>query len=345
MPNQILLSVDQLVRISLVVFLTYWSLRLIHPFFGVLTWGFILAVALYPIYEWLRLHFGGRKSLSAIIITAICLIVVVGSLVLLSNNMYSTVTDLSQKIRTHEQIIPEPPSIVKDWPIVGADIHRIWTLAYSNIGALVTKYSSYLLDTGKYLLGKTADISFDLLLFIIAILFSGYLLTKSDRLIVSINHLAKRIAPERGLTIVSIMKETIQNVSRGVIGLSFFQALVFGLLLLIAGMPGAGIISFIALIMGIAQLGLIILVIPVVAWLFFTKTFLFALLITIPLCLDALLDNFLKPFILARGLRTPMLVIFIGVIGGVLSHGVIGIFIGPVILAIFYDLVNHWLQQ
>lgn len=345
MVNNQLANIDQLVRITLVAALVYWSSKLILPLFGVLTWGFILAVALYPIYAWLKDRLKGQKIVAALIITLLSLLLVVGSLVLLTNNMLSTISDVTHDFRAAELSFPPPPDFIKGWPVIGDQLHHTWSLASSNMGSTVNKYAGYLLEAGKYLLGKTANITFDLMLFIIAVLFSGYLLVKSDYLVTNIGMIAKRLAPERGLMLANIMKDTIQNVSRGVIGLSLFQALLLGLLLLIAGVPAAGLISFIALIMGIAQISLMLAVLPVIIWLFFTKSILFASLLTVPLCVVAALDNFVKPFILARGLSTPMLVIFVGVIGGVLTHGVIGIFIGPVILAIFYDLVNHWLHQ
>jgi predicted PurR-regulated permease PerM len=335
-------NLDQLIRIALITALAYWSFLLILPFFGILAWSVILAVALYPVYKWFCTRLGS-PVLAATLVTLISLLVVVGSLLLLTNNMFSTVSDLTTKIRANELIIPQPPDAVKGWPLVGEQIHQAWSSASTNMGAMVNQYASYLLDTGKFLLGKTAHFTFELILFIISVLFSGYLLSQSGSLITSINKLAERVAPKRGVSIINIMNDTIQNVSRGVIGLSLFQAVLMGLLLLIAGVPGAGLISFIALLLCIAQLGLFLLVVPVIAWLFFTKSFLFALVISILLSIDALLDNFLKPFILARGLQTPMLVIFLGVFGGVIAHGVIGIFLGPVLLAIFYDLINHWL--
>ncbi len=338
---------DRLVRLALIAALTYWSLWLIMPAFGVLAWGFILAVALYPIYLWFYKHLGKRSSsIAAILVTFLSLLIIVGSLVSMTNNMVSTVSDFSKAANASEQsIIPQPPEGVKNWPLIGDQLYQGWSLASTNTAMLIKRYSSFLIDLGKFLLDKTASFSFDLLLFIISVLFAGYLLSKSDGLIKSLNKLAERISPERGVTLINIVKNTIQSVARGVIGLSFIQALAIGLILLMVGIPAAGLISFIALLMGIAQLGLFLLVIPLMVWLFFILNFLPALVLSILLVLIAVSDSFLKPIILARGLQTPTLVIFLGVIGGVLTHGVIGIFIGPIILAVFYDLVDGWLNQ
>lgn len=344
MQDHNVLTVDQLIRLTLVAALAYWSFWLIYPLFGVLAWGFILAVALYPIYAWLCKRFHGHSVIAATFLTALSLLVLVASLVLLTNNLLDTVEYLTSKLRSNEPIVPQPPDFIRDWPFIGASLHDSWATASSNLGSLVGQYSSYLVSAGKFLLSRTASITFSIILFMIAILFSGYLLANSRILTADIRKFAERISPARGMTLVSILKETIQNVSRGVIGLSLIQAILLGLILLVAGTPGASILSFLALIMGIIQVGLFLIVIPVIIWLFFTKSLIATILFTIPLIAVALMDNFLKPFILARGLRTPTIVIFTGVIGGVLVHGLIGIFIGPVILAIFYDLFNHWIS-
>lgn len=337
-------NIDSLIRISIVVALVYWSFLIVVPLIGVLTWGIILAVALFPAYKWLYTHLGNHRTFAAILLTCICLFVFVGSLTLLANNMFSTIHELTIKLLAKEQIIPQPPEALKAWPLIGQGMHQAWSLASINLSSVISQYADALIKTGKFLVGKTAHFSLDLILFIISLLFSGYLLSQSDRLIHSLKQFSVRIAPERGLSTIQIMNNTIKSVSRGVIGLSLFQTLLLGLLLLLADAPGAGILSFIALLMCIAQLGLFLLVIPIIFWLFFTKSIAVAFLFSVLFTIVALLDNFLKPFILARGLQTPIFVIFIGVIGGVISHGVIGIFIGPVILAVLYDFLIYWLS-
>lgn len=336
-------QIDQLIRIALIVALTYWSFQLIIPFIGLLAWSFILSVALYPVFNWLNRRIGNHSTLAATIITLLSLLIVVGMLVLLTNNIVESINDLTIRIRSGQQIIPQLPATIKEWPAIGDSLQNIWSLTSSNVAVAIKKYSSYLINAGSYSISIIANKSIDLILFILSVIFSGYLLVHWSYLLDNVRKLAERISPKRGSDFINIVKKTIQNVSRGVIGVSILQTLLFGLLLLIAGTPGAGLISFIALILCIAQLGLTLVVIPVVVWLFFTKSVVIAIIFTILLFLVTLIDNILKPLILARGLRTPMIIIFLGVLGGVLLHGVIGVFIGPVVLAIFYDLVCHWL--
>lgn len=336
-------DIDRLIRIVLIAAITFWSIQLILPLIGFLAWGFILAVAIYPVFNWLNFRLSNRPILAATIITLLSLFVVVGSIVVLTDNMVHSLSNIISKVHSGEQIIPQPPASVSTWPIIGDYIQSIWSLASSNLGDAIKKYSGYLVQAGDFAIGQLATKGKDLLLFILAVIFSGYILAHAFDMMDSIRKLAKRIYPERGTTYVEIMTETIQNVSRGVIGVSLLESLIFGLILLFAGIPGAGLITLLAMILSISQIGLIPLVIPLAFWLFFTKSFAFAFIYTLLMLLTLPIES-LKPFVMSKGLRTPMIVILAGVISGVLLHGVIGIFIGPVVLAIFYELVYHWIN-
>lgn len=336
-------AIDRLIRIFLIAAITFWSFKLILPLIGLVAWGFILAVILYPFFYWLSFRLGDRPILAATIITLLSLFIVVGSIVVLTNNMVDTLRDIIARVHSGEQIIPQPSASVSNWPIIGDHIQSIWSLASSNLGDAIKKYSGSLVQAGGFAIGLLATKGIELILFILAVIFSGYVLTHAVNMMDSFRKLAKRIHPERASTFLEIMTETIQNVSRGVVGVSLLQSLIFGLLLLLAGIPGAGLFTFLALILCITQIGLLPLVVPLAIWLFITKSFAFAFILTLLMLLTLLIDN-LKPFVMAHGLRTPLIVIFAGVIGGLLLHGVIGVFIGPVVLAIFYELVYHWIN-
>lgn len=338
------IDIDRLIRIVLIAAITFWSFKLILPLIVLFAWGFILAVALYPIFYWLSFHLGNRPILAATIITLLSLLIVVGSIVVLTNNMVHSLSNIISRVHSGEQIIPQPPASVGTFPIIGDYIQSVWSLASSNLGDAIKKYSGYLVQAGGFAIGQLATKGIDLILFILGVIFSGYVLAHAFNMMENVRTLAKRIHPKRGLTFVEIMTETIQNVSRGVIGVSLLQSLIFGLILLIAGIPGAGLITFLALILSLTQIGLTPIVIPLAIWLFFTKSFSFAFILTLLMLLTLPIDSLIKPFVMAKGLRTPLIVIFTGVIGGLLLHGLIGVFIGPVVLAIFYELVYHWID-
>ena len=343
MQNTSEFHIDRLVRIALIAGITYLALQLLSPMFGMLAWAFILAVALYPIYNWLNVRLGNHSAFSATLIVLLCLLLVVGTIGLLANNLVDTLRFVIEHVRAGEQIVPQPPAAIANLPLIGEPLFTFWSSASTNIAELITKEASYFVKAGSYLLEKLANKGFDLLMFMVSVIFSGYLMTQHMAFMRSARKFAERVAMERGANVLKLLRETIQNVSRGVIGVSILQTILFGLLLLAADVPGAGFLSFVALILCIMQAGLVLLVIPVIIWLFYAKSFVFALIISFLLVLVLLLDSFLKPLVMARGLSTPMMIIFLGLIGGLITYGFIGVFIGPVVIAIFYDMVQHWL--
>lgn len=337
-------QIDKWVRLALAIAITYWSFILMYPLLGVLAWGFILAVAFFPIYSWMNPRLGGSPVFTATLLTLINLLIVISALIFLADNMAGTLAYMTARMRAGGQVVPWPPADIKDWPLVGEHLHAAWSSAADNFGVEVNKYSGYLVKAVTYTLAKMANVGIDFLSFIISVMIAGYLMTQGGSIMTSVRKFADRVALARGSDLISVMKETILNVSRGVIGISLLQALLFGLVLLAAQAPAVGALSLVALILCIIQVGLFLLSIPLIVWLFLTKSFVYAMIITILLTIVTLLDSFLKPIVLSRGLRTPMAVIFLGVIGGVITYGLIGVFIGPVVLAVFYDLVHHWLN-
>lgn len=338
-------DLDKFIRIALLSIISVWTFQLIFPLLGILAWGFILAVSLYPVFLWLNRRLHGHSTLAASILMLISLFLFIGAIVILTNNTISSLNDIITKMRAGESVIPAPPAAIASWPLIGKDVYRVWYLAYSNISAAMHQYSSYVINASAAMLGKMASKSVDVLVFGLAILLSGYLMINGSRIMIAIRKFAERIAPDHGTDLVKIMRETIYNVSRGVIGISFLQSSLFGLVLLYAGIPAAGLLAFAAFFICLLQVGLIFLIIPIAIWLFISSDIVHALIPFIMLLIVALLDTIMKPFVFSRGLQTPMMVIFIGVIGGIACYGFLGIFIGPVVLALFYDLLGHWLTS
>lgn len=337
-------SIDRIIRIALVGAVIWWSIVLMYPFMSILAWSFILAVALYPLYQRLNRMIGNRPIIAAALLTLVILILLVGSVVLLTNNLVEWVTWLIDKIKAGDQIIPALPESVANWPVVGSYLQDFWSSFAANMGETVKSYSSYVVNVSTVTLAVIANKTLHLFLFFVSVILSGYLLTQGKYATERIHKFAERVAFDRGAILVYIIRDTIQNVATGVIGIALLQSVCFGLLLLVAQVPGAGILSFIAFILCVAQLGLVLLAVPIIIWLFVAKSLVFASIVGALLFLVTFIDNFLKPIFLARGLSTPMLVIFIGVIGGILAYGLIGVFIGPVVLATFHNLLLHWVE-
>jgi predicted PurR-regulated permease PerM len=238
-----------------------------------------------------------------------------------------------------------PPESVAGWPLIGRKIYDVWLLAATNLSELTTAVAPYLKPLGGRLLGAVGSFGGNFLQFTAGVVISGFLFIPGRKLATALRRVLDHVVTEHGAEFIDIAGATIRNVSRGVIGIAFLQSLLLGIGFLLAGVPGAGFLSFLAFVFGVIQLGPSLIVIPVIAWSWFTMPGMIALILTIYLVPVNLLDNILRPLVMGHGLNTPMPVIFIGLVGGTIVHGLIGIFVGPIVLAIAWQLLAAWTRE
>jgi predicted PurR-regulated permease PerM len=318
---------------------------IIRPFFAIIVWGIVLAVALYPIFSTLANLLGGRRKLAAVIITIICLLVVLGPATWLALDLVDVLRAIYERLDAGSLTIPPPDARVRTWPLVGEDLFAFWQLASSNMKAALTTLAPHLKSFGTNLLGAAGSAGSGIIEFLLAVVLAGFLLAPGPSLVAAASGLSRRLVSARGEEFVQLAGATIRNVSQGVIGVSLIQTLLAGIGLMVAHVPGASLIAIIVLILGIVQIGPSLIIIPVIIWGWFSMETTSALLFTAYMVPVNLIDNLLKPIIMGRGLRTPMLVILIGVLGGTVSSGIIGLFIGPIVLAVAWDLLVTWIGE
>jgi predicted PurR-regulated permease PerM len=333
---------DLIIRLIVVGFFAYLSLTLLAPFFIVVVWAVILAVALYPAFAWLRTLLGGRGGLAATLITLLGVGLIVVPLGAITINVADTTLELIADFENQTVTVRRPPESVREWPVIGERVHAAWSLASTNLEAAVKRFGPPLLEAAGAVVGKIAGVGFGMLGFAVSVLVAGFLFVPGPRLGGAIKTFASRIAAERGAHFVDLAAATIRNISRGVIGVALLQAFLTGLILSVFGIPAAGVFAFLVLLFCIVQIGPVPVVLPLIIWAWTTKDTGSALLLTLLLVVIPVIDNVLKPILMARGLSTPMLVILLGVIGGTVSYGLIGLFLGPILLGIFYELLMTW---
>jgi predicted PurR-regulated permease PerM len=333
------------IRLACLALIGYWSFILIKPFLTILIWSTIITVALYPIFEWLSAKFAGHRALAAIVITSCSLLVMLGPATWLGLSLTDTARMLSARLSDGTLAIPPPPERIKDWPMVGTNAYEMWQLASTNLRAMLVQAAPQLKPLGAGVLAAAGSVSINLLKFIVAAVISGFLFIPGPRLVHSVKNLFQHVAAKRGAMFVDIAGATIRNISRGVIGIAIIQALLAGIGLILADVPGAGLISFAVLLLGIIQIGPAIILIPVIVWSWFMMDTSMAALFSVYMILVGLLDNVLRPLVMAKGLSTPMPVILVGVFGGTLAHGMIGLFVGPIVLSIAWQLLVGWFRE
>jgi predicted PurR-regulated permease PerM len=337
--------IQLMIRLGLLAFLLYWSFVLVSPFIPIFAWSVVLAVALYPAFNWLSVHLGGRPKLAAAIITSVNLAIVIGPATWLGLGLIESLQSFAGQLDSGSLIVPSPPDSVKDWPIVGTQLHALWDHASTNLRAALSEIAPHLKPLAGPVLAFAGSASVGTLKFIAAVLLAGFLFPSGPRLVAAIRSIQDRLQLQRGQDFVALAGATIRTVSQGVIGIAIVQSLLVGIGLKLAGVASAGVLAFAVLVLAIMQIGSAIVLLPVIIWIWATKDFVAALLITIYLLVVGLADNVLKPMLMGRGLSTPALVIFIGLLGGTIAHGIVGLFIGPIVLAVAWELTAAWIRE
>jgi predicted PurR-regulated permease PerM len=345
-PDQLTaIWVDLTIRLGVLGLLLYLSVTLIRPFITIAIWSVVLTVALYPMYDWMVDGLGGRRRLAAILLTIVSLLTVIGPATWLTLGLIDSLRTLSEHLDMSVLRLPPPPETVKSWPVIGDPIYQFWDLASINFQAAFTKIAPHLKPLGSTLLQIATNAGSGAIKFIIAVVVAGFLFSPAPLLVNAITTFSRRLASERGEKFVQLAGATIRAVSRGVIGISALQAFLAGLGLMVAGIPGASLITSAVLILGIIQIGPSIVLIPLIIWSWTAMETTTALLFTAYMIPVSLLDNILRPLVMARGLETPMLIILIGVIGGTISYGITGLFLGPIVLAVIWELLVAWIRE
>jgi predicted PurR-regulated permease PerM len=338
---------DVLIRAGLVVALVVFCYRIFHPFLNLMLWSMILGVTLYPLHKKIRRKLGGRNGLTATLVVLLATVVVLVPVYLLASSLATSAEHAATALRTGTLEIPPPSDAVDDWPVIGDQAHDIWLEASTDLDAIAHDYQPELKSFGLAVLSKIAAAGVGLLLFVVALCLAGVFMAYGEGGQRAATASFERIFGQgRGKHITELCTATIRAVAQGVIGIAFIQALLVGVAFIVMDIPGAGLLTLAVLLMGIAQLPAAVLTIPVIIFVLASQgidagTIVFAVYTFIA----GLADNVLKPLMLGRGVDVPMPVILIGALGGMVTGGVIGLFIGPVALAIGYELYWQWVRE
>ncbi|TMJ63940.1 MAG: AI-2E family transporter [Alphaproteobacteria bacterium] len=333
------------IRLVLLAFLLYWSFVLVRPFIPILAWSMVLTVAFYPAYNWLSIRLGNRPKVAALIITMINLAIIIGPVTWLGFGLIDGLQGFAAQLGEGSFAVPSAPEGIKDWPIVGARIYGLWDQASTNLRAALRELAPHLKPLAGPVLAFAGSAGVGTFKFILSVVLAGFLFFYGPDLVAATRRIQARLIAQRSEDFVGLAGLTIRTVSQGVIGVAVLQSLLAGIGLKLAGVPHAGVLAFVVLILAILQIGSVIVILPVIVWIWATKEFTAALLLTVYLLIVSLADNVLKPMLMGRGLSTPMFVIFVGVMGGMLAHGIVGLFVGPIILAVAWELMVAWIGE
>ena len=333
------------IRIGLVILLVVWCFQIVRPFIVPVIWGIIIAVATHPGYRRLYVALGDRRVLAATLVTLLMLVLLIGPTMMLGGTLVDGAQELKQQLSEEQLRIPPPPESVGTWPVIGPPLAKFWSLASVNLGAALEKIGPQIKVVGGWLLSAAGGVGVGILQFVFAIIIAGVLLAHSESGEKTAQAIATRLMGEQGSRLAELARVTVRGVARGILGVAFIQTILAGLGFLAVGLPAAGLLALLSLILAVVQVGVGPIVIPAAIYVFATADTLTAVLFLIWSVFVTLLDNILKPILLGRGAQVPMPVIFVGAIGGLLAYGILGLFVGAVALALGYTLFYAWLRE
>lgn len=335
---------EAVIRIGLVVLLAVWCFNIIRPFVVPVVWGIIIAVAVYPAYGRVRGLLGERYGLAATLFTVAMLLVLVWPAVLLGALLIDNLESLLDRVNQGSLTVPPPPRGIETWPLIGKPLAEFWNLASVNLEAALQQLGPQIKLIGRWLMAAAAGAGLGILQFVASVIIAGVLLAYAGGAYGLARDIGTRLAGEQGAGYVDLAEATVRSVARGVLGVALIQSLLAGLGFVVAGVPAAGLWAFLCLVLGVVQIGPGPILLPVVLYVFATGETLTAALFLVWSLFVGAIDNVLKPMLLGRGVDVPMLVIFVGAIGGMLLSGIIGLFVGAVVLALGYKLFLAWLE-
>ena len=339
---------EVLIRAGLIAGLVALSFEIVAPFFSMMVWALILAVTLYPLHQMLSRKMGGRQKLAATVLVILGATIIVVPAALLMNSLADSVRGLISDVQNNTLKVGAPAESVKNWPLVGERVFSVWTRAHDDLPALVHSMQPKIGDLAQTALGMVARFGGGILVFLASFIIAGIIMGYGESAARAVRAIFIRFAgAERGLALATLSAATIRAVAQGVIGVAFIQASLIGLVLLVAGVPWAGVIAIITLVLGIAQVPAVIVTLPAIGYIWVSGDYSTAMATTytIVLVLAGMADNVLKPLMLGRGVDAPMPIILVGALGGMAGAGISGMFVGATLLAVAYQIFTGWVAD
>ena len=339
-------SLEAAIRIAVVGVLVVWTYHITKPFLMPVVWGGIIAIAVDPLVVRLSAFFGGRRRLVVALLAAVVVVALLLPLVLITTSSMDVIQSWIKGVGKLHLSIPLPPKRVESWPLIGHEVSKVWTLLATNLGMLLKHLEPQIKTAIVYLFGLLTGGFKVMISFLVSIFIAGVFLATPEGSASLAKRVVNRFAGEKGTEICEVSVATIRGVMLGVVGVAVIQSLLAGLGMVVVGVPLSGLWAILVMVCAVIQLPTILVTGPIAVWVFFTKDNTTVSVLFLVWCVVvSISDNFLKPLFMGRGVDVPMLVILVGAIGGMVMSGIIGLFIGAVVLAIAYKLFMAWIHE
>ena len=338
---------ERTVALVLVSLLALAVFLILSPFLGAIVWAIVLAVAVRPAYVTLREAFGGRPRLAATVITLALAAALIGPLAVLVASLGDNVRDVTTIAQdlTEAGTLPGPPDWILQIPVAGHYVHASWARAAADSAGLLAWLRPRIEPAAAWILGHGARLSLALLEFLLAVIIAGVLCVHGEGAAKVASRVALRLGGPGAPALLETAASTVRGVAAGVIGTAIIQALLSAIGFWLVGIPGVPLLSMLCFVVALAQIGTGVVWIPAAIWLGYKgarAALVFMIVWNIAVNVS---DNVIKPLLIGRGSKLPLAVIFLGVLGGLLTWGFLGMFLGATLLAVAYELFHLWVDD
>jgi len=336
-------SMDFLIRVGLVFLLLIWCYEIIKPFIIPLIWAGIIAIAIYPVFLKFSHWTKQRHRLSSLLIISILLSLLILPMFMLTSSSVEMVKFLASYLKAGNYDLASIKPMIGQIPWVGSWLQDF--IASKDLEEILKNISPLLQTSAEKLLSFTAGISLMIFQSVIAVLVAGFFLLQAQTSKDWSQRLAKKITNDEGNALNQLVVQTISNVAQGVLGVALLQAFIAGAGMMMADVPGAGFWALMVLIVATIQLPPLLILLPVALYVFSVSSSFVAISFLVLSIVISVVDAPIRAILMSRGSKTPMLVIMLGAIGGMLAFGIVGLFVGAVVLAVGYELFKSWVND
>ena len=323
------------------------SVWVLHPFLGALTWATMIVVATWPMMLRVEKAVGSRRWLAVTIMSLIPLLLLIVPLSAAIATIVANVNTIAGWAKTLEELkVPPPPSWLGGLPFVGDSVSQIWQeVATEGLDVLATKLAPYAGSLSRKFASEIGNFGVVFVQFLLTVIIAAILYAQGEHAASWARRFGARLAGRRGEHLVLLSGQAIRGVALGVVVTALVQAVIGGIGLAIARVPFAAVLTAVMFLLAVAQIGAAPVMIVAVVWLYWTGSVGWGTFLLVVTVIVGTLDNFLRPILIKKGADLPLLLIFAGVIGGLLGFGLIGIFVGPMVLAVTYTLLRAWIED
>jgi predicted PurR-regulated permease PerM len=332
-------------RLALLFMILYWSFQIIAPFLPLVVWGSIIAIATYPLHEKLAARLGNRKGLSATLITLLGLTVLTLPVIVLTESVVESSANLASDISAGSISIPPPPERVQEFPIVGDTLYSNWALAAENLAAELQRFKPQLEALAESLLATAAGAGAAFLQMFFSVIVAGAFLAARDKTVDGVLSVLTWLVGDRGEIMVSITQSTVRSVFKGVLGVAIIETILAAIGLVLADVPAAGLWALLILVLSIAQIPPLLTLAPLAIYVVSTSDVVGSTLFILLSVIVVLIDTILKPVLLGRTADTPTLIVLMGALGGMILSGIVGLFVGAVVVVLGWELLQFWIRD